>query len=77
MKALDHHTMVHLDVVLEDACRSLPHGGDHATRKKIAQKLLSSARKGNLTIDGLGIVARDAFDRATKQSEVRRRTDAA
>jgi hypothetical protein len=72
MKALDHRTMVRLDVVLEDACRSLPHGGDHAIRKKIARRLLSSARKGNLTVDGLGIVARDALDRASKRSEARR-----
>jgi hypothetical protein len=77
MKALDRRTMVHLDVVLEDACRSLPHGGDHATRKKIAQKLLSSARKGNLTIDSLSAVAQDALDEATKRNDVRRRTDAA
>jgi hypothetical protein len=77
MKALDHRTMVQLDLVLEDVCRSLPHGGDHATRKKIAQRLLSSARKGNLTIDGLSAVAQDALDEATKRSEVRRRTDAA
>ncbi|HEX2365288.1 MAG TPA: hypothetical protein VHJ00_09710 [Bradyrhizobium sp.] len=72
MKALDHRTMVHLDVVLEDACRSLPHGGDHATRKKIAEKLLSSARKGNVTIDGLSTIAREALDQATKRSEAGR-----
>ena len=45
MKELDHLTLVHLDMVLEDVCRSLPHGGDHMTRKKVAQKLLSRARK--------------------------------
>jgi hypothetical protein len=72
MKALDHRTMVHLDVVLERACRSLPHGGDHDTRKKIAQRLLSSARKGNLTIEGLSTIARAALDEATKQSETGR-----
>ena len=72
MKALDHRTMVHLDVVLEDACRSLPHGGDHATRKKIAEKLLSSARKGNVTIDGLSTIVREALDQATKRSEAGR-----
>jgi len=61
MKELDHLTLVHLDMVLEDVCRSLPHGGDHFTRKKVAQKLMSSARKGNLTIDSLTPVARDAL----------------
>ena len=65
MKTLDHLTLVHLDMVLEDVCRSLPHGGDHATRKKVAQRLMSSARKGNLSIDGLMPVARDALFEAT------------
>jgi hypothetical protein len=72
MKSLDQRTMVHLDVVLEEACRSLPHGGDHATRKKIAERLLSCARKGNVTIDGLATIARNALDEPTKRSEARR-----
>jgi hypothetical protein len=68
MKELDHRTLVHLDMVLEDVCRTLPHGGDHMTRKKVAQKLMSSARKGNVSIDGLVPVAREALLEATKQS---------
>jgi hypothetical protein len=66
MKELDHLTLVHLDMVLEDVCRSLPHGGDHMTRKKVAEKLLSTARKGNVTIDGLTPVARDTLLEATE-----------
>ena len=66
MKELDHITLVHLDMVLEDACRSLPHGGDHVIRKKVAQKLLSCARKGNVSVEGLAPVARDALIEATK-----------
>jgi hypothetical protein len=66
MKTLDHRTLAHLDMVLDDVCRSLPHGGDHATRKKVAQKLLSIARKGNVSIDALAPVARDALLDATK-----------
>jgi hypothetical protein len=72
MKELDHRTLVHLDMVLEDACRSLPHGGDHATRKKVAQKLLSSAREGNVTIGGLTPVAHDALLDATTEHAARR-----
>ena len=68
MKELDHLTLVHLDMVLEDVCRSLPHGGDHMTRKKVAQKLMSSARKGNVSIDGLTPVARDALREATRDT---------
>jgi hypothetical protein len=68
MKELDHRTLVHLDMVLEDVCRSLPHGGDHMTRKKVAEKLLSTARKGNVSVDGLVAVAQDALREAMKQN---------
>lgn len=62
MKQLDDRTKANLDVVLEEACRGLPNGGDHAFRKVIAQKLLNSARKGNTTLSGLTDVARQAID---------------
>jgi hypothetical protein len=35
-----HRTLANLGVVLEDVCRSLPHGGAHKVRKQIAEKLL-------------------------------------
>jgi hypothetical protein len=60
MKHLDDRTAANLDVALEDACRSLPHGGDHSFRKRIAQKLLSAARRGNTTLGRLTVVAREA-----------------
>jgi len=56
-----------LDVVLEGVCRSLPHGGDHETRKRIAQKLLDSAMAGNTTLGGLSEVARAALAEETKR----------
>jgi len=37
MTQLDDRTMANLDVVLEEVCRSLPHGGDHELRKAIAE----------------------------------------
>ena len=58
-----------LDVALEEACRVLPHGGDHNLRKKIALKLLQSARKGNTTLGGLSVVARTALMEATRQKQ--------
>lgn len=68
MAKLDDRTMANLDVALEDACRRLPHGGDHPLRKKIAQKLLQSACKGNTTLGGLSVVAQTALIEATKRS---------
>jgi hypothetical protein len=60
MKHLDDRTMANLDVVLEETCRGFPHGGDHALRKKVAQKLLKSAQKGNTTLSALEKIARMA-----------------
>ena len=46
MTELDDRTKANLDVVLEEVCRPLPHGGDHELRKAIAEKLLASAMEG-------------------------------
>jgi hypothetical protein len=68
MTQLDDRTMANLDVVLEEACRSLLHGDDHELRKTIAEKLLDSAMKGNKSIGGLTDVARAALAETTKKS---------
>jgi len=68
MKAPDDRTMANLDVALEEACRSLPHGGDHEIRREIAQKLLDCAVQGNKTLSGLTEVARVALAEAIKMS---------
>lgn len=67
LQNLDERTKANMDVALEEACRELPHGGDHDLRKKIALKLLQSARKGNTTLSGLSAVARTALVEAIKQ----------
>jgi hypothetical protein len=68
MTQLDDRTMANLDVVLEEACRSLPHGGDHELRKAIAEKLLDGALKGNRTIGGLTEIARAALAETMKKT---------
>jgi hypothetical protein len=60
---LDGRTKGQLELILEEACRTLPNGGDHAFRKKIAQELLNSARKGNTSPDGLAAVARRTIEK--------------
>jgi hypothetical protein len=69
MANLDERTRANMDVALEEACRELPHGGDHVLRKKVALKLLQSARKGNTTLSGLSLVARTALSEASKQRQ--------
>jgi hypothetical protein len=67
MTKIDERTAANMDVVLEDVCRDLPHGGDHETRKHIARKLLQSAKKGNVTLDGLRSVARNALQELSRR----------
>jgi hypothetical protein len=69
MMNLDDRTRANMDVALEEACRELPHGGDHNLRKKVAQKLLQGARKGNTSLSGLAVVAHTALIEATKQKK--------
>jgi hypothetical protein len=67
MKNLNDRTAANLEVVLEDACRVLPHGGDHSFRKKIARKLLRSAQHGQTTPASLSAVARTAATDAIRR----------
>ena len=69
MANLDERTRANMEVALEDACRELPHGGDHNLRKKIAHKLLQNARMGNTTLNGLSVVAHTALMEATKHEK--------
>jgi len=57
-------------VVLEEGCRSLPHGGrgDHGLRKAITGKLLNAAVNGTRTIDGLTEIAPATLAQTAKKS---------
>ena len=67
MKHFDDRTVANLDVVSEDACGQLPHGGKHSFRKRVARKLLSAARRGNTNLSGLTGIARLAVNGAMKR----------
>ena len=77
MNQLDDRTIAHLEMVLDEVCHCLPHGGDHRLRKQIARKLLDGALQGNTALGALRDVALSTFADATKQSAkvVGRRTD--
>ena len=61
MTKIDERTAANMDVVLEEACRDFPHGGDHESRKCVAKKLMQSVKKGNLTLEGLRSAAHRAL----------------
>ncbi|MCS3726774.1 hypothetical protein [Bradyrhizobium betae] len=61
MTELSERTKANLDVVLEETCRQLPHGGDHDSRRLVAERLIKAAQSGRATLGELGIVARRAL----------------
>ncbi|MDX3969170.1 MAG: hypothetical protein QHD01_21595 [Bradyrhizobium sp.] len=68
MTELDDRTKANLDVVLGEVCRTLPYGGDHELRRRIAEKLLGSALSGSRTLAELTEVAQAALAEATRKS---------
>jgi hypothetical protein len=67
MSKIEERTTASMDVVLEEVCRSLPHGGDHRSRKYVAKKLMQSVKKGNVTLEGLRPVASRAFSELSRR----------
>jgi len=61
MSEFDDRTLANMDVVLEEVCRELLHGGDHESRKFIAGLLMEAARAGQTTLGGLTAVGRGAL----------------
>jgi hypothetical protein len=61
MTEIDERTAANMEVALESVCKALPNGGDHESRKHIAEQLIQSAKHGNTTLGGLTVVARRAL----------------
>ncbi|UFW48554.1 hypothetical protein BaraCB756_40965 [Bradyrhizobium arachidis] len=64
--ALSDRVKTNMEVVLEETCRELPHGGDHESRRVIAEQLLLAAEAGQGSLGELRGVALRAFASATK-----------
>jgi hypothetical protein len=54
--------LANMEVVLEEHCKNLPHGGDHEYRKLIAEKLRQCVATGKYTLGDLHDAARRAED---------------
>jgi hypothetical protein len=61
MDEFDDRTRANMDVVLEEICREMPHGGDHESRKFIAERLMECAREGRSSLSELNSAARRAL----------------
>ena len=57
----DERTQANMDVALNKICGELPHGGDHESRKIIAEQLIQAARAGKTTLTELTYVGRRAL----------------
>jgi hypothetical protein len=58
---LDERTIANMEVALETSFRDQPHGGDHESRKRVARKLLQSAKSGHRTLGALQVIANSAL----------------
>jgi hypothetical protein len=61
MDEFDERTKGNMDVILEEICREMTHGGDHASRKFIADRLIECAREGRTSLTELNSAARRAL----------------
>ena len=61
MTELSERTKANMDVVLEQMCDEPSHGGDHESRKYIAEQLIEAAKAGHHTLGDLTAVARRAL----------------
>jgi hypothetical protein len=57
----DERTQANMDAVLDEVCGQLPNGGDHESRRFIAEHLMQAARSGNTTLGELTYVGRRAL----------------
>lgn len=49
-----------MDVVLDQVCAELPNGGDHESRRYVAEQLIEAARDGKITLGELTSAGRRA-----------------
>jgi hypothetical protein len=68
MTRFDRRTTANLEVALERVCRELPCGGDHETRKRVAEKLLQAAESGHKDLGELEAVGQKALRAASRKS---------
>jgi hypothetical protein len=68
MTSFDPRTTTNLEVALERVCHGLPGGGDHETRKRVAEKLLQAAEGGHKSLGELEAVGRQALHATSRRS---------
>jgi hypothetical protein len=73
MGIFDKRTQARMDLVLEEVCRQLSScGGDHESRKYIANQLIKAARAGKVDLEDLRAVADNALLNLVPRKSARR-----
>jgi hypothetical protein len=67
MTKVDDRIIANMEVALEKACEHFHNGGDHESRRYIAQKLKQVAKRGNATLGGLDAVAQSPVKELLKK----------
>jgi hypothetical protein len=49
----DRWTLANMDAALDEVCRSVPRGEEHAVRKRIARQIIKCAKSGRTTLSEL------------------------
>jgi hypothetical protein len=58
---ISQRTKANMEVVLEEVCRQFPSGGDHGTRRFIAERFTEAAEHGETRLGELEAAARHAL----------------
>jgi hypothetical protein len=69
MSEFDDRTLANMDVVLDEICSELPNGGDHESRRFIAEQLMKAARGDRNTLGDLTYVGRRALAQLQNKSK--------
>jgi hypothetical protein len=49
----DRWTLANMDAALDEVCRNVPRGEEHAVRKRIARQIIKCAKSGRTTLSEL------------------------
>ena len=69
MAKLNDRAIANMEVALEDVCKRFPNGGDHESRKFIAEQLIKAARGGKITLGELTYTGRRALHHLQRGSQ--------
>lgn len=61
MSEFPERVQANMDVVLDQVCADLPSGGDHKSRRYVAEQLIQAAREGKITLGELTSAGRRAI----------------